>query len=93
MSRKEVELAVPTDLLEFARELVNGGSYACLDDVVTAALVRFRSLVEQQQREKQRLKVEIQKGLNDLDRGAVSDEDEVFAELDQILGRNPQPMA
>jgi len=93
MSRQEVEIEIPGDLLEFGRELVSGGTYACLDDVVTAALVRFRSLVEQQQREKQRLKTEIQKGLDDLDRGAVSDEDEVFAELEQILGRTPEPAA
>jgi Arc/MetJ-type ribon-helix-helix transcriptional regulator len=93
MASEKIEVQVPTELLEFARKKVNGHEFACVDDVIAEALGRFRSFVENAHGEHEWLKAEIEKGIAELRRGEVVEEEAVFDELDEILARKTEPAA
>ena len=93
MAWEKIEVQIPTELLDFARKLIDGQDFACVDDVIVEAPCRFRPFIENEHREKAWLKAEIQKGIAELDRGDVVDEEVVFEEADKILGRKAEPAA
>ena len=81
MALEKVQVTVPTELLEFAKGLVDGQNFICVDDVIIEALCRFRPFIENERREHEWLKAEVQKGINELDRGEALDGETVMAEL------------
>src|SRR6476469_8858260 len=93
MALEKIEVQVPSELLEFARRLIQGQESVSIDDVIVDSLYRYRMLLENEPHDRDRLIREIQKGLAELDRGEVVDEQTVFDELDQILARKTQPAA
>jgi Arc/MetJ-type ribon-helix-helix transcriptional regulator len=91
MAHETIQVTVPNNLAKFARGLVDGQDFGSLDDVVAVALAEFQAAVDGRRRAQAALKGEIKKGLDDIDRGEVFDEETVFGELDEILGRKPEP--
>lgn len=91
MELEKVQVTLPTELLDFGRGLIDGQNFSCLDDVVLAALHHFRTVADNHRRTLEALKAEVQKGLDEIDRGEVFEEAMVFNELDEILGRKPEP--
>jgi hypothetical protein len=84
MALEKIEVTLPAELIEFARSLVDGEDFVCFDDVLIEALCRFRPFIENERREREWLKAEVQKGIDQLDRGEGLDGEAVMAEL---LGR------
>ena len=92
MALEKVQVTIPTELLEFARGLVDGQNFISVDDVVIEALCRFRPFVENERREHEWLKAEVQKGIDELDRGEALDGETVMAQL-MARFRTPAPTA
>jgi Arc/MetJ-type ribon-helix-helix transcriptional regulator len=93
MALERVQVTVPADLLEFAKGLIDGQDFSCLDDVIVAALADLQTAMASRRQAQVALKAEVQKGLDEVNRGEVFDEETVFGELDEILGRKPEPAA
>lgn len=93
MAHETIQVSVPSNLAKFAQGMVDGQDFGSLDDVVAAALAEFQAGVEGRRRAQAALKGEIKKGLDDIERGDVFDEETVFDELDQILGHKREPAA
>jgi Arc/MetJ-type ribon-helix-helix transcriptional regulator len=93
MAHETIQVNVPTNLAKFAHGMVDGQDFGSLDDVVSAALAEFQAGVEGRRRAQAALKSEIKKGLDDIERGEVFDEETVFGELGQILGHKREPAA
>jgi Arc/MetJ-type ribon-helix-helix transcriptional regulator len=93
MAQETIQVTVPTNLAEFAKGLVDGQDFGSVDDVIVAALAEYQAAVDARRRAQAVLKGEIKKGLDDIDRGEVFEEEEVFGELDEILGRRAEPAA
>jgi Arc/MetJ-type ribon-helix-helix transcriptional regulator len=93
MALERVQVTVPADLLEFAKGLIDGQDFSCLDDVIVAALADLQTTMASRRQAQVALKAEVQKGLDEVNRGEVFDEETVFGELDEILGRKPEPAA
>ena len=81
MAWENIEVQVPTELLDFARKLIDGQNFACVDDVVVEALCRFRPFIEEEKRQNVWLKTEIQKGIDSADRGECVDGPKFMEEL------------
>jgi hypothetical protein len=69
MALEKIEVTLPAELIEFARSLVDGEDFVCLDDVLIEALCRFRPFIETERRDREWLKAEVQKGIDAADRG------------------------
>jgi len=93
MAHEKIQVTVPTNLAKFAQGMVDGQDFGSLDDVVVAALTEFQAGVDGRRRAQAALKGEIKKGLDDIERGEVFDEETVFGELDEILRHKPEPAA
>src|SRR5262245_42186647 len=90
MAWEKTEVTLPTELLEFAKGLIDGQDFACVDDVIIEALCRFRPFIENERREREWRKAEIQKGIDAADRGEVVDGPTFIEEL---LTRHKTPAA
>jgi len=93
MAHETIQVTVPTALAEFAKGLVDHRDFGSVDDVVVAALAEYQAAIDGRRRAQAALKDDVKKGLDDIDRGEVFEDDEVFGELDQILGRKAEPAA
>lgn len=73
MAVEKIQVAIPGELFEFAKGLVDGGDFESLDDVMAQALYQFRPIVEAERREEEALKADIQEGIDAAGRGDVVD--------------------
>jgi len=93
MDAEKTEIRMSAELLEFARNLVDGQTFTCIDDVVVEALRRIHAFVQNDPSEQEWLKAEVAKGIAEFKRGELVDEATVFDELDEILARKAEPAA
>lgn len=80
MKWEKVEVLIPNDLLAYARSLVDGEARIGLSDVIVEALCRYKTFMDQEKREHEWLKAEIQKGIDAADRGEMVDGPAFMAE-------------
>jgi Arc/MetJ-type ribon-helix-helix transcriptional regulator len=81
MAIEKVQVALPSELAEFARGLVDGRDFVSLDDVIVQALYQFRPVIETERRELERLRAEVQIGIDAADRGECVDGPTFMREL------------
>ena len=88
MALEKIEVTVPTELMEFARSLVNGEDFASVDDIVVQALYYFRTVTEAERRAEEQLRREVQEGIDAADRGDTVN-GPTF--MQQLLARSRKP--
>ena len=81
MAIERIEVTLPAELAEFAKSLVDGDDFASLDDVIVHALYHFRHIVEAEGRAEERLRADIQEGVDAADRGDKVDGPTFMREL------------
>ena len=69
MAIETLEIALPAELLAFAESLKSDETFESVDDVIVEALSRLQSSMRDQQFDTDRLREEIQKGIDSADRG------------------------
>ncbi|UUO05443.1 type II toxin-antitoxin system ParD family antitoxin [Blastopirellula sp. J2-11] len=74
-----MKLTLPSEFDEFLHALVKEGRYASIEE---AAVAGIRLLQAQES-----LRLDIAKGIRQLDAGDAFDEDEVFAEVKSIIAK------
>ena len=86
MAIETLEITLPAELLAFAESLKTDETYDSIDDVIVEALSRLQSSMRDQQFDTERLREEIQKGIESADRGECVNGPEFMEAL--IGGRN-----
>jgi Arc/MetJ-type ribon-helix-helix transcriptional regulator len=81
MPIEKVQVSLPAEVAEFAKGLVDGREFVSLDDVIVQALYQFRPIVETERRELERLRAEVQVGIEAADRGECVDGPSFMREL------------
>ena len=76
-----MNISLTPELEEFINKKVEGGMYVTASEVVREALRLFKDQDDYWQRRKAQLNAEIQKGLDQLERGEVIDGEEAFERL------------
>lgn len=74
-------LELEPDLVKAIDELIRSSGYRSPEDVVRAAILLLKSQDRERREEFDRLRAQIQIGIDQIERGEVHDADEVFAEL------------
>jgi predicted transcriptional regulator len=92
MAWEKIEVHVPTELMEFARKLIDGQDFVCVDDVIVEALYRFVPVIDTQRRQQEWLKAEVQKGIDAANRGELVEGSKFMDELIASL-RTPAEQA
>jgi len=69
MAIETLEIALPAELLAFAESLKCEETFESVDEVIVEALSRLQSSMRDQQYDTERLREEIQKGIDSADRG------------------------
>ena len=76
-----MNISLTPELEQFINKKVEGGMYVTASEVVREALRLFKDQDDYWQRRKAQLNAEIQKGLDQLERGEVIDGEEAFERL------------
>ena len=82
---KTWEIILPRDLCEYVEEMIARKQFADVDSLMASALYAFRDIAEANRIKHDRLRADIQIGIDQLDRGEGIDADEVFDRLDREL--------
>lgn len=83
-----MNVSLPPELERQIAEKVASGAYDSASEMVREGLRLLLEADETRARRLERLRAEIQVGLDQLDRGEAISGEEVFAEIDRRLGRN-----
>ncbi len=87
----QLTIQLPVELNEFVQSSIVSGAYAGANDLVTQALYAFRDHVELDRMKLQRLRRDIQTGLDQLERGEVVTDFDVESFLAEKKRSRNQP--
>jgi len=82
---KTREFVLPHDLNEYVEDVLVRKQFTSVDNLVIAALYHFRDFAEAARIKHERLKADIQSGIDQLDLGEGIDGEEFFARMEREL--------
>jgi antitoxin ParD1/3/4 len=82
---KTWEIILPRDLCEYVEEMITKKQFGSADSLIASALYAFRDVAEANRIKHERLRADLQIGIDQLERGEYVDGDEMFARLHKKL--------
>lgn len=80
----QMKISLPPEIQEFVDAKIASGAYATASEVIRDAMIEFMDADEIRQKHLERIKRELQAGLDQLERGEVVDGEEAFERVRQM---------